>query len=162
MGLVARLFDNTAAAEQRRSPRHKLSLEVEVSGADGAPAAAIIHNLSQVGFLMETSAQFATGERIDIPLAANAAVPAQVIWSCGRLFGCEFQRPISSALLSGALLKASPASAAPSVPQGLKLGVEEMPQEAPGATARETSDVPLVVGLSLAFWAAAAAALWLL
>lgn len=121
MGYVAKIAESVAPAERRRSPRHRLCLDIELSSAGEAAAPAVIHELSQTGFLIETATEFAPGEDLELQLPDTNTVSARVIWSCDRYFGCEFKRSISSAALSAAMLRARPARAADKLPRKLLL-----------------------------------------
>jgi hypothetical protein len=152
MALVAPIAE---AADQRRAPRVDLCLDVEAGQTPDRSAPAVIHQLSQTGFRMEAGARVAPGELIQVLLPEAREVAARVIWSCGRHFGCEFQRPLSAAALSAAMLKARPARLAENLPEGVLLEQAELAQ--PSAPPTRNS-LPTIVGLSLVSWAAVVAA----
>ena len=55
--------------------------------------------------LIETSAELAVGEPLEVDIPEAGASQAVVVWGNGRLFGCEFQTPIPPAAVSAALLR---------------------------------------------------------
>jgi hypothetical protein len=65
----------------------------------------VIHDLSATGILIETSADLATFEQLQLDLPEVGPRVATVIWSSGHYFGCEFQQPIPQAAISAALLQ---------------------------------------------------------
>lgn len=153
MALVATISE-AVPAERRRSPRHGLSLGVEASGTDEPAAAAVVHDLSQTGFLLETAAAVGTGELLQLRLPEAGLVSARVIWSCGRHFGCEFQNSLSAAALSAAVLKARPAPDSEDLPPGLRLGSVCAPEstDSQTTTGSKARNLSLLLGLSFALW----------
>lgn len=92
-------------AEGRADSRRTLRLEAEGMTADGARADVLVHNLSEGGLLIETVVPLAVGEELAIVLPHAGPTTARVRWSSGRLHGCAFAGPISSATLSAAQLR---------------------------------------------------------
>lgn len=119
--MAAIAFDSPAPRDQRRASRRILQLEVAaVSERDSTRA--LIHDLSEAGLLLETSADLRVGEMLHVDLPEAGAVRALVVWSRGRLFGCEFMTPVPKAAVSAALLRS--------------------PRAAPGEAAGPDSPVP--------------------
>jgi transcriptional regulator with XRE-family HTH domain len=108
MAIAAHFEESPQAAGKPRVPRRRLRLEARGATASGDPAEVLVHNLSATGLLLETAAALAIGERIAIELPHAGATEARVVWTSERLFGCEFDAPISAAALSAAQLR-SPA-----------------------------------------------------
>ena len=91
--------------------------EVERSGDDGLPRTAFgaeqqverLAALAAIGhrqrLLLESDVELATGDRIEIELPHAGDITAVVIWAKGRLFGCQFEGPVSPATLSAVELK---------------------------------------------------------
>jgi hypothetical protein len=69
---------------------------------------ALVYNLSERGLLLETRAQLRRGDLLVVDLPEAGATPAQVIWARQGFAGCEFERPLSSAAVSAALLRSDP------------------------------------------------------
>lgn len=112
-----------------RELRRKLLLEAQGSTASGA-AAVQVHNISATGLLLESAAVLAAGERIEIELPQAGATGARVVWTSGRLAGCQFDAPISAAALSAAQLRgaASPEVdlAGPATAEGLAAQLQRL------------------------------------
>ncbi len=109
MSLVAYLDPTDSTSNRRASPRRTLRLQALGTTSSQSAAPVVIHDLSRTGLLLETSAELAAGERIDVELPEAGAAQAKVVWSSGRFFGCKFERPIPPAALSSAILRSPPA-----------------------------------------------------
>lgn len=108
VSILAQLEQHHDRADRRRSPRRTLTLEAAATPPSVPAARVIIHDLSLTGLLIETSASLTVGERLRVQFPEAGTIEARLVWASGRLFGCEFQKPISKATLSAALLR-SPA-----------------------------------------------------
>jgi transcriptional regulator with XRE-family HTH domain len=99
------------AADARGSARRTLSLPAQGThdnrNAGGSGIAVLIHNISETGLLLESDAGLAVGDPIGIDLPHAGESPATVMWISGRLAGCRFDTPVSSATLSAAQLRSS-------------------------------------------------------
>jgi hypothetical protein len=51
------------------------------------------------------------GAMIEVELPHAGKVDAEIVWSSGEYYGCQFTLPVSPAALSAALLQSSPAEA---------------------------------------------------
>lgn len=89
---------------------HRRSLRLAV-GLVGSNAGVLIHDLSLTGLLIETSEQLLPGELLLVEMPERGSIPATVVWSSGRFFGCQFQDSIPPASFSAALLR-NPAAVA--------------------------------------------------
>jgi len=105
--LLAELRTDARTGDERGAARRTLRLEVQTSTAEDT-AKTRIHNLSEKGLLIETTADLAVGETIQVDLPNTGVTAAIVIWTNGSFFGCEFKLPVSKAAVSAALLQ-SPA-----------------------------------------------------
>lgn len=103
--LLAEIRTDVLVRDERSAARRTLRLEVAASRPDGATSA-LIHNLSESGLLIETSANFQSGEALQVELPHAGMTTAYVVWARGRLIGCEFASPVSRAAVSAALLLA--------------------------------------------------------
>ena len=111
MALLAHLEPNESTANRRSAARRTLRLQAQGTTASQSAAQVTIHDLSLTGLLIETSADLAAGESIDVEVPGAGPAEAKVVWSSGRFYGCKFKRPIPSAALSSAILR-SPAPSA--------------------------------------------------
>lgn len=123
MAVAARLEETTRLSGKARQARRRLFLQA--SGATAAGAFdVLVHNISASGLLLESPLTLTIGDRIEIDLPEAQATGAQVIWTSGNLFGCEFDAPIASAALSAAQLRAQPERVIEaSVPPGESFGL---------------------------------------
>jgi hypothetical protein len=149
----------------RSGKRRKLRLEAFGYTAADESAKVLIHDLSQTGILIETEAQLSAGEAIQVELPHGEAREAKVVWSSDGLFGCQFERPISKAAVSAALLKAPV--------DGSEIEDAEYPCVHPQTQGSGRADedterlsprtrVVVIVALALLMWAPVAAVLALL
>lgn len=107
MAINAFLEDSARDAGNGRSARRKLRLPIQGSKATGAELAALVHNISATGLLIESDAALTVDETIEINLPHAGGTLAKVIWTSGRLSGCQFGMPISQATLSAAQLRSA-------------------------------------------------------
>jgi hypothetical protein len=108
MTAVRALLDHKAASSSRRAAaRRKLHLQAHGSTYLGGTDVFVL-DLSSTGLLLETTGDLSKGETIELDMPEASGVRAVVKWSSGRLFGCEFTKPISVSAISAALLRASP------------------------------------------------------
>lgn len=98
-------------SDRRRSPRRSLRL-----GSDGGEDVVTIHDLSLTGALLETSVPMLVGAIIEVELPQAGRIEAEIVWSSGEYYGCQFALPISPAALSAAQLKSGSAEAVPGAP----------------------------------------------
>lgn len=105
------------SADSRSAARRKLSLIARGAHHDGTEIEVLIHNISGTGLLFECDIELAAGDQIDIELPHAGDITAVVIWASGRLFGCQFEGPVSPATLSAVELK-SAVDSAPDVDEG--------------------------------------------
>lgn len=106
--------------DQRQDVRRKLSLLARGVKHDGTGIAVQIHNISGTGLLFESDIQLEACDRIEIELPHAGDITAVVIWASGRLFGCQFEGPVSPATLSAVELK----SAVVPAPEAQEVSVE--------------------------------------
>lgn len=92
-------------ADRRNGSRRSLRLIAQGAQVAGQPVDVLIHNISETGLLIESDTALAANDRIEIDLPHCGPTAAAIVWASGRLFGCQFDAPISSASLSAAQLK---------------------------------------------------------
>ena len=148
MTIQARL-ENLETSSRRTSPRRKLRLGASL-GSGGHEV--VIHDLSATGVLIQTSAKLETFDDLEVDLPEVGPTHAFVVWNSGEYFGCEFARPISRGAISAALLR-NPA--APAASQSVEdNGVLELGEEAPSSKISFSTKMRVIVGTSIALWAA--------
>jgi hypothetical protein len=103
MPLVAHFEELAPNGDRRRSPRRALKLGVGSSGES-----VTIHDLSLTGALLETSIPMLVGAVFELELPQAGKIEAEIVWSSGEYYGCQFSLPISPAALSAALLQSPP------------------------------------------------------
>lgn len=105
--------------------------------------------------LIETAAELAPQDELEIDLPQSGVTRAMVVWNSGAFFGCEFIEPLSKAGMSATLLRSLPAN----VPQ-LPLPLDSADTNEPITEAAEDFDpveeakAPLPVRLRLIFGSA--------
>jgi transcriptional regulator with XRE-family HTH domain len=103
-------------SDQRGSARRTLLLEALGATAEGDSTSVAVHNISRTGLLLESEAELAEGETIELDLPEAGVVEARVTWLSDRFAGCEFVMPISEAALSAAQLRGAAASGGTAAP----------------------------------------------
>lgn len=134
MAVYGHFLPSAPGADKRFDARRRLSLLASGLRHDGTDLEVQIHNISGTGLLLESDVKLATGDRIEIELPHAGDITAVVIWANGRLFGCQFEGPVSSATLSAVELKSAigPAPgvdedhAAPGIDDATPEGVQEV------------------------------------
>jgi hypothetical protein len=106
--LSAKLESLDVQLDKRIAGRRHLSLQVAGSGESEQNFNAIVRDLSQTGFLMESSVNLTRGEMIYVELPRRGRVSAEVAWTDGHRAGCRFVQSISSGSVSAALLGSLP------------------------------------------------------
>ena len=109
--LLAQIRTDAPILDERSAARRTLRLEVPTSSSGDANEV-LIHNLSETGLLLETSADLHIGEALQVELPHAGTITAIVVWVRGTFAGCEFAAPVPKAAVSAALLRA-PVQAAP-------------------------------------------------
>jgi hypothetical protein len=104
-------FEEQQKRDRRGAPRR--SLKLGLGGGAGHNEPVTIHDLSLTGALLETSVPMLVGSTFEVELPRAGKIEAEVVWSGGEYYGCQFALPISPAVLSAALLQSSPEVAEP-------------------------------------------------
>ena len=105
MPMLAHFEDLAPNSDRRRYLRRALRLG---SGVGGQPVT--IHDLSLTGVLLETSVPMLVGAIFELDLPQAGSAEATVVWNSGEYYGCQFELPISPAVLSAALLQSQPSA----------------------------------------------------
>lgn len=117
MPIFGHFLSSAPDTDKRHTVRRKLSLLASGIRHDGTGIDVQIHNISGTGLLLESDVRLAAGDKIEIELPHAGDITAVVIWASGRLFGCQFEGPVSPATLSAVELK-SAVDSAPDVEEG--------------------------------------------
>ena len=142
-------FERLQSRNRRAAQRRQLKLVATLSETGDE---AVIHDLSATGILVETTADLATFEQLQLDLPEAGPVVATVMWNSGQYYGCEFHRPIPQAAISAAQLRSpfeQPTAEAP-------FETADQSEEAESVDDRYSFSVRLrvVVGASFLLWVA--------
>lgn len=107
MAIAGRFDDKPESGAIPRDNRRTLQLQAQGALVSGLATNVIIHNVSATGMLVESDVALTPGEGIAVDLPQMGVTPAKVVWTSGKLFGCQFEAPISSAALSAAQLRSA-------------------------------------------------------
>ena len=152
MTMLARLEAGENYANRRSSNRRVLSLSVPGAIAARPGVDVFIHDLSLTGLLIETWESLAVGTLIVVDLPEVGKTEAQVVWSTGHYFGCQFEKAIPAVALSAAMLKnpfgsqRSAASAAPATPPVARAAAHHRDELSLSTRLR------IIIGLATAAW----------
>ena len=93
--ITARIVDTSDPADRRRSARIEVELDAKVRelGSEGTEARVI--NISDTGFMAESSGDFEVGSRIWLILPGRDRASAIVRWTAGDRLGAEFSEAVS-------------------------------------------------------------------
>ena len=82
-------------SDRRQGPRYPIDVEGKVRelGAEGSEARVL--NISEKGFMAESSGEFEVGSRVWLILPNRERASAIVRWTAGQRLGSEFAEPIS-------------------------------------------------------------------
>ena len=82
-------------SDRRQGPRYPIDVEGKVRelGAEGSEARVL--NISEKGFMAESSGEFEVGSRVWLILRNRERASAIVRWTAGQRLGAEFAEPIS-------------------------------------------------------------------
>ena len=82
-------------SDRRQGPRYPVDVEGKVRelGTEGSEARVI--NISEKGFMAESSGEFEVGSRVWLILPNRDRASAIVRWTAGHRLGAEFAEPIS-------------------------------------------------------------------
>ena len=98
-------IEEIESTERRGPVRRTLRLRINAQVSRHA-VLGVVHNISERGLLLESSAELTLGERIHVELPQAGIRLAIVVWNRDRLFGCEFEIPLTKAAVSATLLRA--------------------------------------------------------
>ena len=93
--IKARIVGASDPADRRRSARIEVELDAKVRelGSEGTEARVV--NISDTGFMAQSSGAFDVGSRIWLILPGRDRASAIVRWTAGDKLGAEFSEPVS-------------------------------------------------------------------
>ena len=136
MAVEAHLEQRRRPVDSRVGPRRKLHLDTSGSSSSGAAMNGMVHDLSETGLLLQTTAQLALGEQIEVVLPHAGPTAASVVWGSNDFFGCRFEKRISHASVSAAQLQSGPRPVAASAEESAAPAGEAERAETFGARLR--------------------------
>ncbi|WP_172970214.1 PilZ domain-containing protein [Erythrobacter sp. THAF29] len=104
MGENARPLQAEIFSDERVAGRRTVRLATQLASPTER-AEALIHDLSGQGLRLETSVDIEEGEQLLVELPYVGPVEAKVVWRKGSVCGCQFNTPVSQAVVSAALLR---------------------------------------------------------
>jgi hypothetical protein len=90
----ARIAQDPSGADRRRAERLPVELDVQLRELGNSGREARVLNLSQTGFMAETSEEFEVGARVWLILPGRERANAVVRWVAGGKIGAEFTEPV--------------------------------------------------------------------
>lgn len=100
--IKARIANAADPADRRRSPRLPVEMEARVRALGSEGSEARIVNISDTGFMAESTGEFEVGSRVWLILPGRERASAVVRWTAGDRIGAEFAEPVSLDGLEGA------------------------------------------------------------
>ena len=95
--------------DRRLSARRSLRLEAHSRSNSSGDIRVLVRDVSPGGLMFETeSAALSVNDYVEVCLPGSQTTKGRVVWTSGRVFGCEFNEAVSAAAISAALLKAEP------------------------------------------------------
>jgi transcriptional regulator with XRE-family HTH domain len=135
MSIEAHLEEPCLVGENHLGPKRKLHLDAPEERSSGNAMNAVVHDLSEAGLLLQTSAQLSVGERIEVVLP-HASQEASVAWGINDFFACRFERRTGRAAPGGARRRNGEQLASPAPGDLAKPGNEAAGEEAFGTRLR--------------------------
>ena len=93
--IKARIANAEDPTDRRRSTRHPVEMDARVRelGSEGSEARVV--NISDTGFMAESTGDFDVGSRVWLILPGRDRASAIVRWTAGNRLGAEFSEPVS-------------------------------------------------------------------
>ena len=94
--IKARIVNAVDPTDRRRTARRAVELDAKVRelGSEGSEARLI--NISDTGFMAESSGNFEVGSRVWLMLPGRDRASAIIRWTAGDRLGAEFSEPVST------------------------------------------------------------------
>lgn len=93
--IKARIANVVDPTDRRRSVRLPVEMEALVRELGSEGAEARIVNISDTGFMAESTGDFAVGSRVWLILPGRDRASAIIRWTAGTRLGAEFSEPVS-------------------------------------------------------------------
>ena len=93
--IKARIANADDPTDRRRSTRHPVEMEARVRELGSAGSEARVVNISDTGFMAESTGNFDVGSRVWLILPGRDRASAIVRWTAGDRLGAEFSEPVS-------------------------------------------------------------------
>lgn len=93
--MKARIADAADPSERRRAPRYDVEIDAKMRELGASGVEARVLNISESGFMAETTEHFEIGSRVWLMLPGRDRANAVVRWTAGDKIGAEFAEPIS-------------------------------------------------------------------
>ncbi len=93
--IKARIANVVDPTDRRRSPRLAVEMDARVRelGSEGSEARVV--NISDTGFMAESTGDFEVGSRVWLILPGRDRASAIIRWTAGDRLGAEFSEPVS-------------------------------------------------------------------
>ncbi len=93
--IKARIANVVDPTDRRRSPRLAVEMDARVRelGSEGSEARVV--NISDTGFMAESTGDFEVGSRVWLILPGRDRASAIIRWTAGNRLGAEFSEPVS-------------------------------------------------------------------
>jgi PilZ domain len=82
-------------SDRRQGPRYPVDVEGKVRELGSEGSEARILNISEKGFMAESSGEYEVGSRVWLMLPGRDRASAIVRWTAGHRLGAEFAEPIA-------------------------------------------------------------------
>ncbi|AZI35431.1 hypothetical protein NT2_09_00840 [Caenibius tardaugens NBRC 16725] len=100
MANEAQLLKAPDLADQRGSPRRRLSLDATGKIGSAWMLGMRVLDLSETGILLESETRLPLDEHFEVCLPFTGLRMAHVVWAGGNTFGCQFDEPIGPAIVA--------------------------------------------------------------
>lgn len=100
MSNEAKLLKTGDLADQRGSPRRRLSLDAAGKIGSAWMLGIRVLDLSETGILLESDTRLSMDERFEVCLPLTGMRVAHVVWAGENTFGCQFDEPIEPAIVA--------------------------------------------------------------
>ena len=93
--IKARIANVVDPADRRRSPRLPVEMDARVRELGSEGTEARVMNISDTGFMAESTGDFEVGSRVWLILPGRDRASAIIRWTAGNRLGAEFAEPVS-------------------------------------------------------------------
>ena len=93
--IKARIANVVDPSDRRRSPRLPVEMDARVRELGSEGNEARVMNISDTGFMAESTGDFEVGSRVWLILPGRDRASAIIRWTAGNRLGAEFSEPVS-------------------------------------------------------------------